>query len=179
MVLRIALDMDDTLAGTLRHIFRVYRRPVPKIWSFYNAGSISYDKFMRDVKSTWERHWGEVSPVEPGQAAMVDALREIGTVDIVTVGFPGPKSEWLRLHGVQYDEMVSVREGKDKAKLDYDIFIDDSPANFQSFKEAGKQCILFDAEYNRSVRTEFRIKSLAEAASMVCAMASVIHQRTD
>ena len=169
MVLRIALDMDDTLAGTLKHVFRMYRRPVPKEWMFYNnnAGGISYEKMMRDIRSTWERHWGEISPMEPGQAAIARKLSELGSIDIVTVGFLGPKFEWLKLHGIKYDEMVSVCKGQDKAKLDYDVFIDDSPANYQSFKEAGKECMLFDAPYNQNVDAEHRIMSLSEAADII------------
>ncbi len=167
-MIRIALDLDDTLAGTLIHVFRMYRRPVPKDWMFYGGSSgISYEKFMRDIKSTWEKHWGEIRPIEPGQAAIVRKLSELGSIDIVTVGFPGQKAEWLRMHGIPYNEMVPVRKGQDKAKLDYDVFIDDSPANFQAFREAGKRCMLFDAEYNQDVDAEHRIRSLGEAADII------------
>ena len=172
MTFSIALDMDDTLAGTFKHLFRMYRRPVPTTWLFYNdSGNISYDKFMRDVKNTWYRHWGEISPIESGQAAVVKDLCTIGTVDIVTVGFPESKAEWAKMHRIRYNEMISVSSGHDKAKLDYDVFIDDSPVNFQAFKEAGKQCILFDAEYNRDVDAKYRIKSLKEAPAIVRKMA--------
>ncbi len=91
----------------------------------------------------------------------------MGRVDIVTVGFPDQKSKWLKLHGIEYDGLVQVRAGGDKAKLDYDIFIDDSPVNFQAFEEAGKPCILFDAPYNKSIDAEYRITSLWQAADMI------------
>lgn len=171
MVLRIAVDMDDTLAGTLRHVFRMYRRPIPNTWRFYDSGGISYEKLMRDIKSTWTRHWGEIAPMEPGQFGAMNDLNGLGTVDIVTVGLAGPKTEWLKLHGIRHNEVVEVRDGRDKAKLDYDVFIDDSPVNFQAFKEAGKCCVLFDAEYNQDIDTEFRVRSLAEA---VCVIRSLI-----
>ena len=173
MVLRIALDMDDTLTATLRHVFGTYGLPIPTEWMFYNSGgNISYEKMMRDIKRTWERRWGEIRPIEPGLAAIVEKLNGLGKVDIVTVGFPEQKAEWLKLHGIQYDELVPVRDGRDKAKLDYDVFIDDSPANYQSFKEAGKTCILFDAPYNRDINTEHRIKSLGEAAAIILSVKS-------
>ena len=175
MTFSIALDMDDTLAGTLRHLFRMYKRPIPTTWLFYNdSNNIQYSKFIRDVKNTWYRHWGEISPVESGQAAVVKELSTIGTVDIVTVGSPESKAEWARMHGIQHNELISVNSGQDKAKLDYDVFIDDSPVNFQAFKEAGKQCILFDAEYNQDVDAKHRIKSLKEAPAIVRKMASLI-----
>ena len=168
MTFRIALDMDDTLSGTLRHLFKRYRRPVPTTWLFYNdSRSIESTKFIRDIKNTWYRHWGEISPVESGQAKAVKELGELGTVDIVTVGFPEPKAEWAKMHSIRYNKLVSVNHGTDKAGMDYDIFIDDSPVNFQAFEEAGKTCILFDAEYNRNVKAKYRIKSLKEAVDIV------------
>lgn len=174
MTFRIALDMDDTLAGTLRHVFRMYKRPIPKTWSFYNENdSITYDKFIRDIKNIWTKHWGEISPMESGQSAIVKSLREIGTVDIVTVGFPELKAEWARMHGIQYNNLISVNNGTDKASLNYDVFIDDSPVNFQVCKEAGKQCILFDAEYNQDIDARFRIKSLKEAIDIARKLASI------
>ena len=172
MTFRISLDMDDTLAGTLRHLFRMYRRSMPTTWLFYNEqGGIQYNKFIQDVKNTWYRHWGEISPIESGQAAVVKELCTIGTVDIVTVGFPEPKAEWARMHGIRHNELISVNSGQDKANLDYDVFIDDSPVNFQAFKEAGKQCILFDAEYNQDVDAKYRIKSLKESVNIVRSLA--------
>ena len=173
MVLRIALDMDDTLAATLKHVFGTYGRPIPTEWMFYkNGGNISYEKMMRDIKRTWERRWGEIRPIEPGLAAIVEELNGLGKVDIVTVGFQEQKAEWLRLHGIKYDELVPVRDGRDKAKLDYDVFIDDSPANYQSFLEAGKTCILFDAPYNQDIDTIYRIRSLGEAAAIILSVKS-------
>ena len=167
--LKIALDMDDTIAGTIRHVFAVYRKPAPKIWQFSNV--MLYEKFMRDVKISWEMHWGQIRPMEPGQAGMVRNIAEFGEVDIVTVDFPGQKAEWLKLHGIRYHDMVSVRRGQDKAALDYDVFIDDSPVNFQAFKEAGKPCVLFDAPYNLDVDAEYRITSLDQAADVLRHMA--------
>lgn len=162
---KIALDMDDTLAGTIRHVFAMYRRPVPKIWQFSNV--MLYEKFMQDIKRSWEMHWGQIRPMEPGQAGMVRTIAGLGTIDIVTIDFLGQKAEWLKLHGIRCHDMVSVRRGEDKATLDYDVFIDDSPVNFQAFKEAGKPCVLFDAPYNRNVDAEYRITSLGQAAAMI------------
>ena len=166
---KIAVDMDDTLAGTVKHVFRMYRKPMPQTWQM---PGISHEKFIRDVRITWEKHWGELAPLEPGQPRIMRELCGIGIVDIVTVGLAGPKGEWLKMHGLEHDEVVTVLAGHDKAKLDYDVFIDDSPVNFQAIREAGKTCILFDATYNRDVDAEFRIMSLAEAVPLVRGFAS-------
>ena len=172
MEFKIAVDMDDTLAGTTKHVFRMYRKPMPQTWHFNAGNGISKEKFIRDVKSTWERRWGELAPVEPKQAGVMQVLNRIGTVDVVTVGLAGPKKEWLKMHGVEYNELVVVLAGRDKAKLDYDVFIDDSPENFQAIEEAGKRCILFDARYNQDVDAEYRIRSLAAAVPLVRKFAS-------
>ena len=169
MEFKIAVDMDDTLAGTVKHVFHMYRKPMPQEWQM---PGISHEKFIRDVRITWERHWGELAPVEPGQPKVMRELCNIGIVDIVTVGLAKPKKAWLKMHGLEHNEVVEVFSGADKAKLDYDVFIDDSPVNFQAIKEAGKKCILFDATYNRDVDAEFRIRSLAEAVPLVRKFAS-------
>ena len=61
--------------------------------------------------------WREIRPTELGLVAIVGELNGLGKVDIVTVGFSEQKAEWLNLHGIQYDELVPVCKGKDKADL--------------------------------------------------------------
>ena len=166
--LKIALDMDDTLANVVSTLFAWYRLPPPTTWLFESTRGISLEKFMRDLRRLWLKRWGIIPPMESGLAASVRRIVEQGhRVDIVTVDFAEKKGLWLNLHNIPFHEVVNVVRGEDKAGLDYDVFIDDSPNNHAAFMEAGKNSIVYTRPWNLHVQAGYRIRSMAEAAEMI------------
>ena len=166
--LKIAVDMDETLANVVGTIFAMYRLPPPITWRFEGTRSIPMAKFMRDIKTLWLRRWGSIPPMERGLAGHMRAIADMGhMVDVVTVDFREKKTQWLNLHGIPFHDVVSVGRGEDKAGLDYDMFIDDSPDNHEAFMKAGKDSIVYERPWNRHVQTGYRIRSMSEAADMI------------
>lgn len=53
---------------------------------------------------------------------------------------------WLEKNAVPYMDLCFL---KDKTSVDADLYIDDSPANIQRFKEEGKQYIIFNNSTNK------------------------------
>ena len=79
------------------------------------------------------------------------ALSNLGTVDIVTAREESTNKyvrSWLQFHDITFENYIGVKEGPEKARLDYDIFIDDSPVNAKSMLEAGKSVIIYDQPWN-------------------------------
>jgi hypothetical protein len=75
---------------------------------------------------------------------------------------------WLKFHGIVYENYVSVIDGTLKADLDYDLFIDDSPLNAEKFLEKKKNFFLFSQPWNRHISTKSqRIFSLSDAVNQL------------
>ena len=166
--LRIAIDMDDTLADVVSTLFRRYRLPPPHVWLFEKEYGIRLERFMRDLRTMWVKRWGMIPPTEGGLSASVGKLIGAGNVvDIVTVDFVEQKRKWLGLHGIPFRDVISVRRGEDKAGLDYDVFVDDSPVNHAAFAEAGKASVVYERKWNHDVRARPRIRSMSEAADAI------------
>jgi len=97
-------------------------------------------------------------------------LAEFGQVDIVTareLSTDNFVKNWLKLHGVTFENYVSVIDGTMKADLDYDLFIDDSPLNAKIFIENKKNFLIYSQPWNMHITTSKRISSLSEAISQL------------
>ena len=60
-------------------------------------------------------------------------------------------------------------EGIEKSRLDYDVFIDDSPLNAKSMLEEGKSVILYSQPWNTSFEDDrvTRIHELKNAVPII------------
>ncbi|MFQ5940550.1 MAG: hypothetical protein ACE5KA_02480, partial [Nitrososphaerales archaeon] len=63
----------------------------------------------------------------------------------------------------------AVADGRDKADLDYEVFIDDSPHNVEIIATKGRNVLLYEQPWNKSVKDAriIRIKKLGEAADII------------
>lgn len=169
--LRIAIDMDDTLADVVTTLFSGYGRPPPPVWLFEKVCDITLERFMRDLGKLWVDEWETIPPTESGLSSSVGRLVDMGhVVDIVSVDFVEQKARWLDRHGIPFRDVISVGRGKDKAGLDYDVFIDDSPVNHAAFMKAGRDSIMYTRSWNRRVQANRRIRSMAEAAGAIASI---------
>ncbi len=180
--MKIALDVDGVLADIV-HVWleeynRNYNRSVQKDeiqqWDFWKG--LGYDKyrFYEELSKCWAR-WAEVPAMEQDLGSAVGRLNSLGSVDIVTARDPASTpfvKQWLEHNGIRYNEYVAVMRGRDKANLDYDIFIDDSPPNITSIVSQGKRALIYDQPWNRSVShsSAVRIMKLEEAADVISGM---------
>jgi hypothetical protein len=177
--MKIALDVDGVLADIIFVWLEYYNKTNNKSlskkdtvqWDFWK--SLGYDKykFYEDLSNCWSR-WTEVPPMEQDIADATEKLQSFGIVDIVTARDAASSKyvkEWLKHNGIQYNDYVAVMSGRDKAGLDYDVFIDDSPHNIVDITSKGKHALLYDQPWNQSVNNSnvVRIKRLEEAVNVL------------
>ncbi|MDA7944420.1 MAG: hypothetical protein MPJ07_01130 [Nitrosopumilus sp.] len=171
--MRIALDVDGVLADVLE--MWAGRRGIPKgdarSWYFWKDLGIPADEFYRGLDACWQE-WRLIPPTEDRIGEKAAALAELGTVDIVTARTPATDAavrEWLEHHGVPYSKYVSVPSGAQKAELEYDVFIDDSPINAEKITEAGMRVIVYEQPWNAGLDPARyrRVAGLEEAASLL------------
>ncbi len=177
--MKIALDVDGVLADIISVWLEQYNKSHKKSvttedivkWDFWKELGFDKYEFYEELSNCWSR-WTEVPPLEQGIANAVEKLHSVGTVHIVTARDAASTKyvkRWLEHNGIKYDDYVPVLRGRDKADLDYDIFIDDSPQNVIGIASKGKNVLLYDQPWNRSVNNQkiVRIKKLHEAVNVI------------
>ena len=178
--MNIALDLDGTLADIIglwlaeynkRSRERLDYHSITK-WDFWTRLGYTPNRFFRELSNCWKR-WRNIKPIEDKVGDAVNALHKFGRVDIVTARDPESSiyaKAWLKHHNIKYDQFVLVARGSDKAYLNYDIFIDDSPVNAKKISNFDKMVLLYDQPWNRDVREVnniIRIKQLADALDLI------------
>lgn len=177
--MKIALDLDGVLADIIHPWIenhnKQYKKSINKEdinqWDFWRKIGLDKYEFYRQLSNSWER-WKDVPPTENDIASAVDRLHSLGRVDIVTARDKESTNNvinWLEHNGIKFNEYVSVFDGRDKAKLDYDVFIDDSPHNVERMDSKGSNVLLYDQPWNREVNSRkiIRIKKLIESINII------------
>lgn len=178
MTLRIALDVDGVLADVITSWLSYSNKIRPTIlksqiseWDFWRKHSIDKFDFYNELSICW-KSWKNMPPTENNIAHATTQLSNLGTVDIVTARDESTHSDvknWLRLHKINFKNYVGVLEGIEKSRLDYDVFIDDSPLNAQSILDEGKSMILYSQPWNESFddHRATRIRELKNAVPVI------------
>jgi 5'(3')-deoxyribonucleotidase len=177
--LKIALDVDGVIADVIES-WLIYsnkiRSPISKEeitnWDFWKKFKINRYDFYKELTMCW-KNWNTLPPMEPNLSQITKNLSEFGQVDIVTareLSTDNFVKNWLKLHGIVYENYVSVIDGTMKADLDYDLFIDDSPLNAKRFVENEKNFFLYSQPWNKHIPTKNqRIFSLSDAVNQLSA----------
>lgn len=178
MTLRIALDVDGVLADVIESWLSYNNKIRPAIsksqiseWDFWRNHGINKFDFYNELSICW-RSWRDIPPTENDIAPATEQLSSLGTVDIVTARDESTHNDvknWLRLHKINFKNYVGVLEGTEKSRLDYDVFIDDSPLNAASMLKEGKSVILYSQPWNLSFADDkaTRIHALKDAAPII------------
>lgn len=177
--MKIALDVDGVLADIIYAWLNEYNvmhgTSMTKAdivqWDFWKELGFDQYRFFEELSKCWSR-WIEVPPMEQGVARAVAKLHSVGVVDIVTARDADSTEyvkKWLEHNEIKYNDYVAVMTGREKADLDYDIFIDDSPHNVVRIASKAKNAILYDQPWNKTVNDSkiVRIKRLEEAVSVI------------
>ena len=132
-----AIDLDGVLADTmvsfcklvnLRHTtrFEVSSFEQRKAWE---TAHITPEEFFRTLDEAW-LDWQSIPPTEANLSESVGRLQKFGRVDIVTgrsLGTVDSAKRWLEDKGIKFNSFVRTNSTMDKAKLKYDVYVDDSP----------------------------------------------------
>ena len=96
--------------------------------------------------------WRTIPPTEEHIYEKVGRLLEFGKVDIVTgrsLETIAPANCWVKEQGIRFNSFVRTEKGRDKAKLNYDVFIDDSPELMSQLSSgSSKHGILYAQPWN-------------------------------
>ena len=176
--MKIALDVDGVLADVIESWLSYNNKIRPTIsksqiseWDFWKNHDINKFDFYNELSICW-KSWENIPPTENNISSATKQLSNFGTVDIVTARDDSTHDDvkkWLKLHNIDFNNYVGVLEGVEKSKLDYDIFIDDSPLNAKSMLEQGKSVILYSQPWNLSFEDKraTRIHELKSAVSVI------------
>jgi len=176
--LKIGLDVDGVLADVI-HTWLDYNNKIRKAiskeeiseWNFWGRYQIDKYDFYKELSLCWQT-WHKIPSTEENLSTTTSALSHVGEVDIVTAREESTHTyvkSWLSSQKITYKNYVGVLEGLEKTKLDYDIFIDDSPINAKSMLNAGKTVILYTQPWNLNFNDPRvkRIYTLKDAISII------------
>lgn len=139
--LKIAVDLDGVLAEAMigwcelyneRHGQSLILEDI-RAWDVWKLVKIQRDEFFRLLDDAWLQ-WERIPLTEQDAAEQVKLLHDFGTVDVVTgrsARTVASAKEWLKSHSIPYDRFVRTESTIAKIRLDYDVFVDDSPALMQ------------------------------------------------
>jgi 5'(3')-deoxyribonucleotidase len=168
---QLALDFDSVLAATHRTASDLlgvdydYEDVESWDWPLEKFGT---NRALSALWHAWTIRPHEIEPMEPNLSEKVAALHSKYNVHIVTAhpdhqGITEGKQGWLERHGIGHEDFVQVPMGESKAKLGYDVFIDDKPALPSEIDES-QTVYLRDHPYNREVPGSYtRIESITDA----------------
>ena len=159
---KLAVDLDGVLADTIVPCCRITNARYSKNlepesitkWKAWELVGISENEFFRALDDAWS-NWRNIPPTEDHLAEKVEKLLPIGIVDIVTGRSPGtvaPAKSWLKEQGIKFNSFVRTNGAMDKLRLNYEIFIDDSPELMAALAgKEGKRGVLYSQPWNREV----------------------------
>jgi 5'(3')-deoxyribonucleotidase len=172
MRLRIAIDMDETLADTLTHHLNVYNGEFAQQLTKADCrGRALKDavpqehqgRILEHYKSTW--FWRDIQPM-PRSTEVLAELQIRHEVFVVSAAmeYPtslGPKYEWLKQHFNFLPDSHIVFCG-DKSIISTEIMIDDHARHFQRYRGSG---FLYDAPHNCDEARYPRLRDWTEIAA--------------
>jgi uncharacterized HAD superfamily protein len=167
-VRRVAVDLDGVLANTMAAFCQILNKrhstqfTVDSFdrWNIWEVAHIPRDEVLQTFDEAWF-DWKTIPAVEDRIGEKINNLHAFGRVDIVT-----GRSErtvqnakaWLKEHEIPYDRFIRSASTNSKAKLSYDVFVDDS-AELMSDIASGlnRYGILYTQPWNRNTASMPRI----------------------
>ena len=161
--LKVAVDLDGVLAEAMIGWCELYNQRHGKslsledirAWDVWKLVKIQRDEFFRLLDDAWLQ-WERIPVTEQGVGEQIKLLHDFGTVDVVTgrsARTVASAKEWLRAHSIPYDRFVRTESTLAKIRLDYDVFVDDSPALMRYIASRSTALgILYTRPWNRDTQ---------------------------
>ena len=165
--MKIAIDFDDTIADQTSVLLPLMNWKLGTEFKFEELEWDFFHKAPETEKAFWSIHdlydssylRRAMPPVDAYAFPVVKELARKGhVVEIVTrndkKGHDSIRA-WLFMHGLDLPVRAIGRGGGDgKARLNYDLFIDDNPSLADVIrKHPTKRLVIFDRPWNRNVKT--------------------------
>jgi uncharacterized HAD superfamily protein len=161
--LKIAVDLDGVLAEAMIGWCELYNQRHGqslslediRAWDVWKIVNIQRDEFFRILDDAWAQ-WERIPATEENVGEQVKLLRECGTVDVVTgrsAQTVASAKKWLKANSIPYDRFVRTESTLAKIRLDYDVFVDDSPTLMQLIASRSMALgILYTRPWNRDAQ---------------------------
>jgi len=168
--MKIAVDLDNTLADTTSVLLRLTNfkfgtnYTLADIqWDFWRSKGPDYDAAFWEIYKMFDSpEQGGINlrralpPVDPLAPGIVKSLIKRGhDVHILTANRPEAKDSieaWLFGHGLEmYVELIGQVSPVEKVKLDYDLFIDDSPKIVPAMASAPEKTLIWLSQRGEKV----------------------------
>jgi 5'-nucleotidase len=147
-------------ASVARHLTRdPGSLPPQTVMDAYSQWGLSFDEFEEAHRRAVldDRMFRTMQPL-PGVSQALWELSDLGVwIRIITHRLifnwahetsAADTAAWLDEHRIPYRDLCFIG---DKPNVGADIYIDDSPGNIVSLREAGRTAIVFDQPYNREL----------------------------
>lgn len=176
MALFIAVDLDGVLADTMVTVCKILNQrhstqfTVNSFvqWSAWKIAHIPKDEFFRTLDEAWFE-WENIPALDDHIGEVVEGIRRFGRVDVVTGRSQATVQaamNWLKAQKIPYDLFVQTESTKAKARLSYDVFIDDSAELMSLVASSVDKCgILYTQPWNRNsgnMQRVFRVERWKE-----------------
>ncbi len=177
--MKIAVDVDGVILQTLSMFCDIYNEMFKdskgfkrkilddvKSWSFYKKWDLP-EPIVWDIFDKVNERLLDVPLIDKYAKVVMRKMKANNIVDIVTARkkevadlLSLKLTKHKILENVHYDSLITVnrRHKNAKAKMDYDLYIDDSPHLAKAIKEyKNKILFLFDQNWNRHFKCEGNI----------------------
>lgn len=179
-ILRIAIDLDGVLADASKIWIRLLKQRFEitikkedvNEWDLYRKLGISRKEFEDVFNDAW-KEWELVEETEENLFQKINLIKNLGKTDLVTARNQKTMNDvmkWLEEKKIKFDNIIVVGEFESKAKLDYDIFIDDSPIQITEMANSGKLSLLYMQPWNTYIKERnnlIKIKNFEEVEKVI------------
>ena len=129
-------------------------------WNAWQIADITKDEFFRTLDEAWFE-WKNLPAVHHHIGKAVDRIHRFGRIDVVTGRSQATAQaamNWLKEYKIPYDNFVRTASTTAKARLSYDVFIDDSAELMSLVASSLDKCgILYTQPWNRNARDMRRV----------------------
>lgn len=187
MAQRIAVDLDGVLANTMATFCEILNKRYSTQftvysfdrWNVWEIAQIPRTEVLQIFDEAWF-DWKTIPAVEDKIGEKISNIRAYGRVDIVTGRSQRTVQSakaWLKEHDVSYDRFVRTAGTDAKAKLNYDVFIDDSAELMSVIASAlDRHGVLYSQPWNRNMASMpriFRVDSWSQVPGILETISSM------
>jgi uncharacterized HAD superfamily protein len=175
--LKIAVDLDGVLAEAMIGWCNLYNQRHGqslslediRAWDVWKIVKIQRDEFFRILDDAWAQ-WEQIPPTEEHVGEQVKLLHEFGSVDVVTgrsTRTVASAKKWLKANSIPYDKFVPTESTMAKIRLDYDVFVDDSPTLMQLIASRSTALgILYTRPWNQDTQIPVVVRRVTKWAEV-------------
>lgn len=187
---RVALDVDFTVADIGSVMLRLHNAEVSGSYTMddivdwsWESVKMTSEQFVDAYVRAWNEYMQDI-PIAM-DVSLLRSAQKLYDIELVTSRKNSGRFEstvgalrgWMDLNGIGDLPLVLSNAHEHKSNLDYDFFIDDSPALARAMSECsgnGKVLFIVDAPYNREVNDSanvFRVRNADDALMRLASLA--------